>query len=73
VEGHAPVDPFTDQAEWPILGHITDVKSARNSAPGKLRKGAIEYSVIFTIRGGGNDDLAIPGEAPNSTLLLTNQ
>jgi len=78
----APVNPFTNTNEWPIAGSITDVQATRNAAPTNVGSaGQIEYSQIasngsttaYAIRGARKNGLGLGGNAPNTTLVLSNQ
>lgn len=72
-----PVNPFTTKKEWPVAGSIKDVAAARAGAPPSLESGKIEYSCIndgkaYAVIGGGHDGKALPGDAKNTTLVLSN-
>ncbi|HMP52752.1 MAG TPA: type II secretion system protein [Candidatus Melainabacteria bacterium] len=81
--GNAPVNPFTNNPEWPVSGSISNVASTRSSIPGGVGSmGQIEYSPIgsgggsptaYAIRGAGKNGNALRGSAPNTTLVLSNQ
>jgi hypothetical protein len=83
MEGKAPINPVTKEPEWPIEGTVTDVAAARAAAPGKLKAGAVEYSVIYdpghhptsyAVRGGDGDGNAVANPRDKgSTLVLSNQ
>lgn len=69
-------NPFNSQKEWPVMGSISDVQSVRNAAPPALDKGKIEYSVFdggFAVIGGGGDNKAVPGDSPDTTLVMSNK
>lgn len=78
----APVNPFTNSNEWPVVGAIADVQAERAQAPTSVgTAGQIEYSqiqdagstVAYAIRGARKNGLALGGNAPNTTLVLSNQ
>lgn len=74
--GTAPTNPFTGQAEWPILGKLVEVAASRANAPDPVQMGSVEYSPIdnaksYAIRGGDANGKAIPGDnMSNSGVLL---
>lgn len=74
--GNALTNPFTGQSEWPQIGTIQDLKSARAGLPKTMAKGSVEYSPInggksYAIRGGGFDDKEVPQVNSNSPLVLS--
>ena len=74
--GSPLTNPFTGQPEWPTIGTIQDLKTARAGLPKAMPKGAIEYSPIncgksYAIRGGGFDDKEVPHVNSNSPLVLS--
>ncbi|HMP52153.1 MAG TPA: hypothetical protein PKD05_11435 [Candidatus Melainabacteria bacterium] len=74
--GSALTNPFTGQPEWPVIGTITDLTTARAGLPKALSKGVIEYSPInggksYAVRAGGFDDKEIPQMNSNSPLVLS--
>ncbi|MBL8085353.1 MAG: type II secretion system protein [Candidatus Obscuribacter sp.] len=80
--GNPPVNPFVNIGEWPKAGGISDVQAARAAAPGSVGSmGQIEYSAIgpstgptsYAIRGANKAGNALAGNAPNTTLVLSNQ
>ncbi len=77
-EGKPPLNPFTGLGEWPILGSLTDLASARTATPTELKKGVIEYSPLesgksYGIRAGADTGKAIHSEdaAQMGTLVLS--
>jgi prepilin-type N-terminal cleavage/methylation domain-containing protein len=82
-----PVNPFTNANEFPVIGSITDVQATRAAAPTGIsgsKPGTVEYSGIggtgatasstaYAIRGGAKNGSALPGSAPGTTLILSNQ
>lgn len=82
VVGNGPVNPFTNAAEWPIAGNVTNVQTTRAGAPGAVgSKGNCEYSPIgtapnitsYAITGTGKNGNLLGGNAPGTTLVLSNQ
>jgi len=83
VDGKAPINPISREAEWPLTGTVTDVAAARKTPPGPLKAGAVEYSVVYdaghkaigyAVRGGDADGQALPNHQDKaSTLVLSNQ
>jgi hypothetical protein len=76
--GRAPINPFTQKAEWPVPGHITSVNAARKVKAGALKAGTVEYTSLgggasYAIRGGGADGLALVDKASGGTFVLSNQ
>lgn len=76
------VNPFTNTGEWPIGGSIADVQATRAAAPTNVgSSGQIEYSAIgtapnitaYAVRGARKSGVALGGNAPNTTLVLSNQ
>lgn len=81
VAGSPPRNPFTQQAEWPVPGKITDITSARKLPPQPLQAGVVEYTPLFdgqhkptsyAIRGGGERNLTVTG-AGGGQLILSDQ
>lgn len=77
-----PVNPFTNTGEWPVAGSIADVQAARSAAPGAVGSaGQIEFSPVgtapnitaYAIRGARKNGVALGGNAPGTTLVLSNQ
>ncbi len=85
TDGKAPPNPFTNSAEWPTIGSITDVQATRAAAPTTVgAMGTVEYSAVgaggsaagapsYAIRGAAKDGKALVGTAPGTTLVLSNQ
>jgi len=76
--GKPPINPFTGEAEWPVVGTITDLAQARSATPPAMKKGQLEYSAIdggknYGIRGGADTEKAIHSEdaAQMGTLVLS--
>lgn len=77
-----PVNPFTNAAEWPIVGSVSDVQTTRGAAPTSVgSKGNVEYSPIgkapnvtsYAVTGTGKNGSLLGGNAPGTTLVLSNQ
>jgi prepilin-type N-terminal cleavage/methylation domain-containing protein len=77
-----PVNPFTNTAQWPIAGSISNVQTTRQNPPTSVGSpGQIEFSPIgtapnitaYAIRGARKNGNALGGNAPNTTLVLSNQ
>ena len=80
TSGNAPVNPFTSNAEWPKVGSVSDVQTARKTAPSSSigSAGQIEYSSItngtsYAIRGGNKKGVPLGGVSAGTTLVLSNQ
>lgn len=83
IPGNPPPNPFTNTAEWPVLGSVSNVQTTRAAPPTAVGpRGTIEYSPIdsgsagasaYAIRGAGKNGTALGGTAPNTTLVLSNQ
>ncbi len=81
-EGDAPINPFTNEGEWPTTGFIGDVKAARESSDdGSLKPGQVEYSVVYdssrnpfsyAIRGGDSEGHFILSNS-DKPMVLSNQ
>lgn len=76
LPGIAPINPFTGQSEWPVLGQQADLLEARSAAPTALKSGVIEYSPLndgksYAIRAGDESNLAIAGEGASKTLVIS--
>lgn len=80
--GSGPINPFDAKAEWPVIGHVTDVAASRQDRASVLSAGEVEYSPIYSadrkptsyaIRGGGLAGRVIGGTSPDSALVLSNQ
>jgi type II secretory pathway pseudopilin PulG len=57
--GNYPVNPFTNAAQAPIPGNVTDVTKARTSAPTRLgQAGAIYYNPIAVKEGEEDEEPA---------------
>ncbi len=76
--GKPPINPFTGNPEFPVLGTITDLDQARQAPPGDLKRGVIEYSALengksYGIRGGDEKDKALHSEdaAQTGTLIIS--
>lgn len=63
IRGKGIVNPFTNQAEWPSIGTISDVTAVRKADPKPMRPGEIQYNSIhgksFAIIGGGANGKAL--------------
>ncbi len=79
---HGPENPYTRKFEWPIVGSVSDVDSARQSPPTSVGSaGQIEYSPIagangvraYAIRGARKNGEALPGATPMTTFVLTRE
>jgi hypothetical protein len=83
LDGKAPINPVTREAEWPVAGNVTDVAAARTATPGTIKAGSVEYSVIYdsahrsvgyAVRGGASDGQALANPKEDThTLVLSNQ
>jgi prepilin-type N-terminal cleavage/methylation domain-containing protein len=78
--GNAPVNPFNSAPEWPTLGSVANVQTARSTNPTTVTIGSpgqIEYSPVgttaYAVRGAGKDGKALGGTSANTTLVLSNQ
>ncbi len=76
--GKAPLNPFTGNPEWPVIGKVTDLVAARTTTPEQIGKGVIEYSPInggkdYAIRGGADTGKAMDAEDAShvGTLVLS--
>ncbi len=76
--GKAPINPFTGIGEWPVMGKITDLVTARATTPEQIGKGIIEYSSLeggknYAIRGGADTGKAMDAEDAShvGTLVLS--
>ncbi len=76
--GKPPINPFTGNPEFPVLGTITDLAQARQAPPGDLKRGVIEYNALeggksYGIRGGDEKDKALHSEdaAQAGTLIIS--
>lgn len=80
-EGNVPVNPFTDQPGWPVIGSVTSASVAGSSSL-NLQPGQIEFSPIkntsgnvvnYIIRGCGNEGKPIADRKQGGTLVLWNK
>ncbi|MBX3138976.1 hypothetical protein KF707_22305 [Candidatus Obscuribacterales bacterium] len=76
--GNPPINPFTGNPEFPVLGTVTDLAQARQAPPSDLKRGVIEYSPLengksYGIRGGDEKDKAMHSEdaAQMGTLIIS--
>jgi hypothetical protein len=76
--GKPPINPFTGNPEFPVLGTITDLAQARLATPFDVPKGVIQYSPLengksYGIVGGADTGKAIHSEdaAQMGTLVLS--
>lgn len=76
--GIAPINPFTGSPEWPVMGKVTDLATARALTPELIGKGVIEYSSLdggknYAIRGGADTGKAMDAEDAShvGTLVLS--
>ena len=84
---NGPVNPFTNQAEFPIAGPtVTSPATTRGQDPAATSVGSagqVGYSPItsggsttatsYAIMGGGKTGKALGGTAPGTTLVLSNK
>ncbi len=86
TSGNPPVNPFTSNGEWPSLGAVSSVQTARDAAPATHNPGIgkVEYSPItpsgssggatsYAIIGGNKDGVGLGGTTAGKTLVLSNQ
>jgi type II secretory pathway pseudopilin PulG len=80
--GKPPANPYDFKAQWPVLGHVTDLAASRKDASAMLAEGEVEYSPIYTgkhqatsyaVRGGGKGGHVIEGKDPDSALVISNE
>lgn len=78
-EGLPLRNPYTQKLEWPVIGNLKSVRSARFTPPGELKPGIIEYNSIdggkdYAIRAGGKDGKALMRHHNNKqTLILSKE
>ena len=81
-EGVPPVNPFNQQAEWPVVGKISNLHEASYSLPQNLDSGVIQYCCIYNengapvayaITGGDANGKMLVGFDKTRPLILTNQ
>ncbi len=79
--GNLPINPFTHLSEPPQPGAVLDIAQERMQSPPKLGlPGQIFYTAIsnaggaissYAIEGAGKDGIALSGEKPGTTLILS--
>lgn len=74
--GNGLTNPFTGQAEFPVIGEVKDAKGARTGKTKPLKRGVIEYSPInggksYAVRGGGYTDKEISIVTGDSPYVLS--
>lgn len=82
VEGTPPTNPVTNQPQWPVPGHIKDVKEARGESLAEVEAGAIEYSPVYdtnhraysyALRAGDRTGHGLVGSTGVGTYVESNQ
>lgn len=75
-----PVNPFTNIAEFPVVGSVSDISGTRAAAPAATggQQGQVVYCpqtppTSYAILGTGKNVKALGGTSPNTTLVLSNQ
>ncbi len=82
-----PLNPFTNAAEWPVLGSVGDVQAERLKDPSSISVGTagnVSFSPItisgsavannsYAIEGAAKTGKALAGTKAKTTLVLSNQ